>query len=82
MSDWTEGKEYTAWELGADWGWLEADLFVRFPAGRVLYDCVNIGTREGVRLERVDGTRGVRGIARYVRPLTKLVLVKLDKAGS
>lgn len=77
---WIEGKEYTAWDLGADWTW-QTEFLARFPAGRVLYDCVNIGKHEGVRLERVDGTRGVRGIVRYVPPLAKLVLVKSNKVG-
>jgi hypothetical protein len=79
-TEWTEEKEYTAWDLGADWSW-QTEFRVRLPAGRTLYDCVNIGKHEGVRLERVDGSRGLRGIARYVSPDTKLVLVSSPVSG-
>jgi len=66
--EWTEGNEYTAWQLGADWSWMDGRA-VRLVGGRTLYDCVNIGALCGVRLERVDGSRGrgLRGMWRLIR---------------
>lgn len=72
--DWIDGETYTAWQLGADWSWMDGRA-VQVVSGRTLYDTVNIGPHEGVRLERVS--KDVRGIVRYVPPDTKLVLVRV-----
>lgn len=72
---------YTAWQLGADWWW-QGHYLVRLVHGVTLYDTVTIGRHQGVRLERIDGSRRVRVLCRYVPMDTRMCLVSIAAVAS
>lgn len=81
-------RTFTAWELigfdgrlndvsGLDDEALDTNVYsVRVKGGRTLYDAVLNGSREGVRLARVDiASNGLRQVNRYIDPFLTLELI-------
>jgi hypothetical protein len=74
-------REYTAWELAADWWWEDAGYKARVAGGRVLWEEVvhNDTTQtktDNVRLGRIESGGGLQTFYRYVKPETRMYLVK------
>lgn len=76
----TTKKVYTAWELCADWEWVDAGFMaITAHKGRVEWETAT-ATKGSygklVCLCRLDTSNGLRTVARYVKPDTKMRLVK------
>jgi hypothetical protein len=70
------GTEGTAWDfIGFD----GRDGLVRIVGGRATYEAVDYDSSRGgklVRLSRLDTTRGLHVVTRYVAPDTRLQLIR------
>jgi hypothetical protein len=75
--EYDDAKEYTAWELAADWWWIELGYFAVVVGGRQSYDEVTATRNDAVRLSRLYATTtAIRQINRYVNPELSMRLVK------
>ena len=79
MADFSESGTYTAWDLAADWRWVDDRFEAVIGNGRIRWETATAtkgSNGKTIRLERLDVSTGrPRAIARYVDPDTQMRLV-------
>lgn len=74
-----DAKEYTAWELGADWWWESRGYRAKLVGGHITYDLIRITRNESVVAERINfpvSFGKLKVTIRYLNPDAKMVLTK------
>lgn len=80
MPEFNEGGTYTAWQLAADWEWMDAGLEAVRVGGRVAWEtvtCTKGGDGQTVRLSRLETRNGLRAVNEHVSPDTPMRLRKI-----
>jgi hypothetical protein len=77
--EYDDSKEYTAWELAADWWWVELGYDAVIVGGNARYENATVTRNSSVKLSKLDADLiSLCQINRYVNSDTKMRLVRID----